>query len=604
MMASDRPRLPCDAAQRTIRSAITECGRLALVGSLLALACGPAAAKIEIAIPDATPEVANNVRAFLSLTRYAEREDVTPEIMGRLQRRIVAETQRALEPLGYYDAQVTYESARTGDDWKVTLHVTPGRPVRLSEVHIDVTGEGRNAHAIREVLDAKALKPGLRLNHGTYESVKDTLLRVAKNDGYLDAHLTTNELLIDRNERRATVNIALETGARYYYGTIATEQDVITDDAMRRLLRMKEGDAYTLDSLLRTQYVLDDSQYFKSADIDSGDPDREAHTVPVTIKATPNRRHKYSASVGYATDTRMRGQFSWDDRRVNEHGHRAKVDLTGSAVLNSISGRYVIPVMDVALEKLEFGAAITDQELGDTRSQREELSAGLTQVVGRWQRVLFVTFSEERTTLPATDTEPEQKNDAFLIIPGISFATLPSYVLGTRMRPYSLYAELRGSPSTLGSDSSFLQFRAQAERIFTLSDLWSLRTRAEIGVSWVDDFSELPASQRFFAGGDRSVRGFGLNELSPKDDAGNSIGGRNLLTGTIEVERRLPRNFGVAGFYDFGNAFNNFGDPLEYSVGLGVRWHIAVASLGIDVAQPLSESGRNPRLHLYISTLF
>jgi translocation and assembly module TamA len=129
----------------------------------------------------------------------------------------------------------------------------------------------------------------------------------------------------------------------------------------------------------------------------------------------------------------------------------------------------------------------------------------------------------------------------------------------------------------------------------------------------VPEFSDLPASQRFFAGGDRSVRGFDLNELSPPPEPipgqptrtlDTSVGGRHLITGTIEVERDLPRNFGVAAFYDIGNAFNDFGDPLEYSIGLGVRYHIAVASLGVDVAQPLSESGRSPKLHLYISTLF
>lgn len=99
------------------------------------------------------------------------------------------------------------------------------------------------------------------------------------------------------------------------------------------------------------------------------------------------------------------------------------------------------------------------------------------------------------------------------------------------------------------------------------------------------------------------MRGFGLNELSPRDADGDRVGGRHLFAGTVEIERRLPRNFGVAVFSDVGNAFDNFSDPMEYSAGLGVRWHIAVASLGVDVAQPLSENA-SPRLHLYISTLF
>jgi translocation and assembly module TamA len=227
--------------------------------------------------------------------------------------------------------------------------------------------------------------------------------------------------------------------------------------------------------------------------------------------------------------------------------------------------------------------------------------------------VLFLRFSHEKTTFPFDGVNPEFTTEQFLIIPGISYSTLPSYVVGGRLRPYSLYAELRGSPSTLGSEASFLQLRLRAERLFQLSSLWQLKLRGEVGASWVPDFSDLPASQRFFAGGENSVRGFDLNELSPPPEPvpgqptrtlDTSVGGKNLLTGSIEFERALPRNFGVAAFYDIGNAFNEFGDPLEYSVGLGVRYRITVASFGIDVAQPLSESGRGPKLHLYISTLF
>lgn len=569
-----------------------------------------ARAGIRIDIPDVTPALETNIRAFLSLTRYADRDDVTPETMSRLQRRIGAETREALQPLGYYEPEISYEVVQEGENWRVTINVRPGRPVRLSEVDIRVTGAGSELRALREIIEAQELKPGLRLNHGTYERVKGNLLRAAKNAGYLDARLTRSELSIDRIERRASATIVLDTGERYRYGDITIAQDVIRDDAMRRMLRMEEGDPYTLDSLLRTQYVLDDSLYFSGVDIESGEPDREQRTVPITVSAEPNRKHRFATSIGYGSDTRVRGRFSWDNRRVNRSGHRSKVELIGSSVLKQLGARYVIPVMDVALEKLEFTAALTEEELGDTLSERAEIGAGLTEALGGWQRVLFLRLSNEETTSPQVDATTGQptgvleKRQDFYLIPGISYSTLPSYVVGGRIRPYYLYAELRGSPSTLGSDASFLQLRIQGERIFDLSELWHLHLRAELGVSRVADFSELPASQRFFAGGERSVRGFGLNELSPK--VGNkSVGGRHLATGTIEIVRDLPRNFGVAAFYDIGNAFDDFSDPmLEDSAGIGVRYRIAVASFGVDIAQALSESGRSPRLHLYISTQF
>jgi translocation and assembly module TamA len=579
--------------------------------ALLMLALLPLAAqaKIAIDIPEATEQVANNVRAFLSLTRYADRDDVTPEVMSRLQRRIVTETRAALEPLGYYEPEVTYETAQEGEDWRVTIHVTPGRPVRLSEVTVNVTGDGAGARAIQEVVEAQELKPGLRLNHGTYDRVKGALLRAAKNDGYLDAHLTKNDLIIDRLERRATATIEMDTGKRYSYGEITIAQDVINDDSMRRLLRMQAGDPYTLDSLLRTQYVLDDSQYFSAVNIETGTVDREALTVPVTVSAEPNRRHRFATSLGYGTDTEVRGKFTWDNRRVNDAGHRLKVELLGSSIIKELGARYVIPVMDVALEKLEFTGNIVDEEIGDIDSQRAEIGAGLTQVLGRWQRVLFVRLSNETTTEPDSTGMPT-RNTAFYVFPGISYSTLPSYITGGKARPYRLYFELRGSPTTLGSDASFVQFRFQGERIFDFAPRWHLDLRTELGATRIESnaagqVTDLPASQRFFAGGDRSVRGFALNELAPRDENGKTIGGKHLATGTIEVTRDLPRNFGVAAFYDIGNAFNDFKDPqLEYAAGLGVRYNIAVASFGLDVAQPLSESGRNPRFHLYISTQF
>ncbi len=62
------------------------------------------------------------------------------------------------------------------------------------------------------------------------------------------------------------------------------------------------------------------------------------------------------------------------------------------------------------------------------------------------------------------------------------------------------------------------------------------------------------------------------------DQNGNPVtvktGGGHLLTGTVEIQRDLPRSFGIATFFDFGNAFDKFGDPLEYSVGIGFRWRL------------------------------
>lgn len=556
------------------------------------------AAKIDIAVEGLSSSLEANVRAYLTLTRYADRDDVSGQTLSRLTRRIRGEVADALKPFGYYDPTSRYETKRTEAGWQVTIEVEPGSAVRFSDVDIALEGPGAEDPKLRALREDGQLKPGRRLSHGAYDRKKDDLLRVARNRGYVEAKLTRHELLIDLEARRATANLTLATGPRYSFGDITISQDVLRPDLMNRLIRFEEGEPYSLDALLTTQYALDDSQYFSTAEVQTGAIDREAHTIPVTIFAQPGKKHRYTASVGYGTDTKARGRLAWNNRRINDRGHRSEVELTASSVLTDISARYIIPIDDIALEKLEGGGGWKREELGDLISTQLGAAVGITEILGNWQRVLSVYVVEEESRLP------ESARRDFLIIPAISYATLPFGKIGWQPRRWTLFAELSGSPSTFGSDASYLRFRAEAERIFDIDQNWHVRLRGQLGASWVADFSELPASQRFFAGGDRSVRGFALNELSPVDGDGNRIGARHLLTGTVELERNLPRNFRGAVFYDIGNAINDFNDPLEYSVGVGLRYQVAVVSLGVDVAQPLSESGRGPRLHLFMSALF
>jgi translocation and assembly module TamA len=142
-----------------------------------------------------------------------------------------------------------------------------------------------------------------------------------------------------------------------------------------------------------------------------------------------------------------------------------------------------------------------------------------------------------------------------------------------------------------------------------MSQHWHLFLRGEVGASAVGDFQDLPGTFRFYAGGDRSVRGFAYNELSPVQMAPNGslvrVGGRHLITGTVEVVRDLPRLMGIAAFTDFGNAINNLGDPLAASVGVGLRWRLPVVTVGFDIAKAVRAPGFSslpgPRLHINIS---
>lgn len=555
-----------------------------------------AADTIELEIEGVEGSLLENVQALLSLRRHARSKQLDEEMVERLAQRATGEVGTALRPFGYYEPVVGTELKRTDDGWQAIVRVDPGPPVILVEQQVEISGSGREEPFLRQALAASPLRTGARLSHIDYDQLKGELLRAAAGNGYLEADFTRGELLVDPVAREARARITLETGERYRFGPTAIEQDFLRPDFVRRYLRYREGNWYDAGALLRTQFALDDSQYFAVVEVLPEERDRARKIAPVRVTATPSKRNLYTIAAGYATDTRVRGTLGWENRRMNPSGHRLRAEIRGSSIEEVVRLTYAIPWTDPALEKLSFELRGLREQRADVETTGGSFKVGLTQVHGKWQRVLSVTADATRDEV-STPTGVTRASSQ-LLVPGISYALLPPGFLGVNAVPRGFQLELIGSTSVLGSDTDFTRLVIRDERRFRLAKRWHLQLRAELGASAVGDFQELPAQYRFFAGGDRSVRGYGYEELSPVDADGNRIGGRHLMTGSIELQRDLPRNFVAAVFIDGGNAINSFGDRLEYSAGVGLRYRLPFLSIGLDVAQSLSEPDRSPRLHL------
>jgi translocation and assembly module TamA len=586
--------------------------RRASLAAVCLLCLRPAWSNVEIEVRGVDEQLRANVLAYLSFDRYRKSEALSADVIERLHNRVEREVAAALKPFGYYEPKTHSELHDLGSgNWRVNVEIDPGQPVLMDNVDVRVTGPGENDPLFSRITANPPLRVGQRLNHAAYERFKGDLQRTASNYGYLDAHLLKNELRVDAEKHKADAILELETGSRYRFGVTTIEQQVIDDALVRRYMRYEQDEPFDMTEILRTQFALDDSQYFSTVEVLPGEPDRAEHIVPVSIHADANRRHRYSFGLGYGTDTDVRGTLQWEDRRINKSGHRFNVELKAASQQKSLESHYIVPIGDPALEKLAFETTYAQRQLADLDTEDLKFEPSITQLAGRWQWVYFVT-----ATNTTTKSAVQNRTDT-LLIPGISVASVPQGYLGEALFSRGLFAQLRGSHHVFGSSSDFLQLDMQAERVFDITSKWHLFLRGEAGASLVAQFSALPGIVRFFAGGDRSVRGFAYNDLSPvevvrdangnplKDKNGNDVtikvGGKHLLTGTVEVERDLPRNFGVATFFDFGNAFDHFGDPLEYSVGVGFRWRLPVVTLGVDIAQPLSEPGLGPRLHINFS---
>ncbi|HEY6516627.1 MAG TPA: BamA/TamA family outer membrane protein [Steroidobacteraceae bacterium] len=615
-------------------------------------ACPLAWADVAITVKGVAAPLRSNVLAYLSFARYQRTKNLTSDTAERLESRIGPEVHSALRPFGYFQPTVSTRVTAAGPgNWKVAITIHPGPPVILEHVDVRVVGPGATSPLFERITDKLPFHTGQRLDQSQYDSVRGDLLRTAATYGYLDANLTRHQLLVNPGAHTASIALELQTGERYRFGTTTIVQHAVNEKLVRKYLRYRQGEPFDLTEVLRTQFALDDAQYFTNLEVLPGDPDHTAHTVPIGIHAEPSRPNVYSVAAGYENDTGARGILSWEDRRVNSYGHKMSVDLEAAQVTKySLQSRYVIPIGDPAVENLTLSGTVVQQQLADVDARTMSIGPSITRVMGNWQTVWFVNGVQSTGTVgtswPGT-VDPANKeciadgvtgtkcnanvtigiptND--MLVPGVDLASVPKGYLGEPMFQHGFFAEIRGSQGAFGSRANFLQIHIQLERVFQLAPKWHLLLRDEFGATAASHFGEMPPAMRFYAGGEGSVRGFEYDGLSPTQKyclSGSQIcaeaqaGGKDVITGTVEFDRDLPRNFGIAFFFDYGNAFNHFGSQaqnvynneqqivqirepfLQYGAGIGLLFRLPVLTLGIDIGQPLSQPG-SPRLYINFS---
>ena len=240
-------------------------------------------------------------------------------------------------------------------------------------------------------------------------------------------------------------------------------------------------------------------------------------------------------------------------------------------------------------------AQVLRADVGDADGIQYSLGAGREDSWRGVRRRLFV--NAERSSFEFGDLGSQ---NATLIYPGVtlSFDRLddPQFV----RRGFSLAATLQGGADAAGSVTDFVSLQLTGRGILPFGKRGRLLAAAEARVLEAGNFSALPPSQRFFLGGDRSVRGYAFQGISPENAFGDDIGGSRSLSFNLEADYRVKGNWGVAAFFDAGDVSD--GTPTNFlkGVGLGVRYRSPVGMIRIDVAHPLDDPDNDVRVHLSI----
>jgi translocation and assembly module TamA len=137
---------------------------------------------------------------------------------------------------------------------------------------------------------------------------------------------------------------------------------------------------------------------------------------------------------------------------------------------------------------------------------------------------------------------------------------------------------------------SFARLRMFGKGVYSLNDDNRLIFRGQVGELFTSDFDRMPITERFYAGGAPTARSYRLFEISPVNELGKRTGGRHLGVASLEYDRALFGDWGMAAFSDVGYVGNDFDGPVRTGVGLGARWRSPVGPVRLDVGVPLSKA--------------
>jgi len=561
-----------------------------ICGAAVALGC-TAIARAELVISGLEASLEANVRALAPLattTCNSARWRVE-----RLFRDADSDIREALAALGYYEPSIDKSLRWDEKCWYADFDIDAGEPVLLDTVNIVVDGDAASDPQFDEHRTAARPSSGDVLNHDRYEAYKQALMRAAINHGYFDSEFGRSQVIVDRGTKTADLELQLQSGPRYRFGDLKFTPGILRESLLQGFSDIRTGEAYSAVAINDLYEALNGSSYFASVSISTEPLDTSDKIVPVTVDLTPAKRRVYSIGAGFATDTGAQGRLGYANRRRNDKGHQLDSKLFVSSLRSELSASYRWPKRDPRKEWLSVVAGAQYEDTDTSEHDTYKVGVLRSRNRGRsWLETRYLDYEYENFKVGEQDTNSQ----LFILGSNWEFArgrTLQRISSGLR-----LSFDVRGASESLGSDTNFLQLRSSAKWILPLGQKSRVLLRTRIGLTKKDELTELPVSVRFFAGGDRSVRGYDFETLGPVDENGDVIGGSNLFEASLELDRLLRPNWAAAIFVDTGSAFN--GTDLEFStgVGVGIRWYSPVGPIRLDFAHPLDDPDKNFRLHI------
>jgi len=517
---------------------------------------------------------------------------------------------------GYYAYDVQADIGE-GDAPKALIKINPGPRFVLGAAHIDWIGPAPDRATVAAANSALALKPGQPGRAAQVVAAEGRALAAVQKRGYADAKPQPREVIVDHANNSVTPDYRILAGDITHLDSIQlTTNGRTTSEWIQHLAPWRQGDVYDPDSVARLEQRLLDTGAYESVTVALAPPaDVTPDGLrPVVVNLAERLKRTIELGASYDTTEGVGLDAKWS--RYNLFGRADTFSVLGrvSNIDTRLQFDFSLPHWETPQQTLAARAAVYrmstpafDQEgvlvsTDLTHRWGQNATLGLTGTYFTWGGSLDISRTSEvkigtltslgrdiATLAGLADMALDRSDDPLDPKRGwrVSARIEPTLLTGDGVLPYlKVQSQISG----------YLPFDTSGSTV--------LAARLHLGAIANGSVADIPAPQRFFAGGGGSVRGFGFQEVGPRLADNTPEGGLSLVETSLELRRRLNDRWGLVAFLDAGSIGEtpilSF-KALSVGAGVGVRYNLGFGPIRIDLATPVTSRHGEAPIQLYVS---
>lgn len=515
---------------------------------------------------------------------------------------------------GFFDATVAGlvepPDKDGGNPLTVILDVTPGPRYRLGRIAFD-------APAVTPpnlISEAFAPKPGEPIVAERILGAEANIAVHLPRNGYPFVRTGQRDILLDAESRTGDYTLPVVPGPRSSFGDIVVTgaKPVFQPAHIATIARFGRGQLYDSRKVDDLRAALVATGLFATVAVTprpSGTPagdGTEYANIEVEQQAGPPRT--WAAQAGYATGEGFKIDGSWTHRNLFPPEGALVASLTAGTQEQGLGATFRRSNAGQRDRSVQIGLDARRSNYDAFEALTGRLSARVSvDSTPIWQKRWTYSYGAEilGTNEKAYDfaVGAERRRTYYLLaLPGqVTFDRSNSLLDPTS--GFRLSASLSPEVSLGSGTRGYVRTRLEGTAYYPVAENWVLAGRVRVGSIAGAAREDIAPSRRFYGGGGGSVRGFGYQQLGPKDPDANPVGGRSLVEAAGEVRYRFG-NYGIVAFVDGGQVYASslpsFTD-WRLGVGVGARLYTNFGPMRLDIATPLGRRPGESRVTVYAS---